>query len=274
MNKNYITEKFNYLVPLKVDLIRVGMDMDGGYVLGKNELNKIKYIISLGMGSERTNWSFEKEYLKINQNIKITFYDHTVSPKNYLLNILRIFRRVIKLRYKIKDLTEMVKHFFSYIILLNSSQILHEKQKILQKPKKRNETNVEEIFKNTSFNNILLKVDIEGFEYEIIEQIVDSSHKILSLITEFHEVDKYEDIFEDKIKLLKSKFEIIHIHGNNNTGTQKINLPKTLEITFVNKKNYKDHNKEFRYDFPVKEIDFPNNLNFEDIQFSFKKKLS
>ena len=271
MNKNYITEKFNYLVPLKVDLIRVGMNMDGGYVLGKNELNKIEYIISLGMGSERNNWSFEKEYLKINQNIKITFYDHTVSAKNYLLNILRIFRRLIKLRYKIKDLTEMVKHFFSYIILLNSSQILHEKQKILQKPKKRNETNVEEIFKNTSFNNILLKVDIEGSEYEIIDQIVDSSHKILSLIIEFHEVDKYEDIFEDKIKLLKSKFEIIHIHGNNNTGIQKINLPKTLEITFVNKENYKDHNKEFRYDFPVKEIDFPNNLNFEDIQFSFKK---
>ena len=271
MNKNYIIEKFNYLVPLKVDLIRVGMNMDGGYVLGKNELNKIEYIISLGMGSERTNWSFEKEYLKINQNIKITFYDHTVSPKNYLLNILRIFRRLIKLRYKIKDLTEMVMHFFSYIILLNSNQISHEKQKILQKPKKRNETNVEEIFKNTSFNNILLKVDIEGSEYEIIDQIVDSSHKILSLIIEFHEVDKYEDIFEDKIKLLKSKFEIIHIHGNNNTGTQRINLPKTLEITFVNKENYKDHNKEFRYDFPVKEIDFPNNLNFEDIQFSFKK---
>ena len=117
----------------------------------------------------------------------------------------------------------------------------------------------------------MLKVDIEGSEYEIIDQIVDSSNKILSLIIEFHEVDKYEDIFEDKIKLLKSNFEIIHIHGNNNTGTQRINLPKTLEITFVNKENYKDYNKEFRYDFPVKDVDFPNNLNFEDIRFSFKK---
>ena len=56
MNKNYITEKFNYLVPLKVDLIRVGMNMDGGYVLGKNELNKIKYLISLEIGSERNNF--------------------------------------------------------------------------------------------------------------------------------------------------------------------------------------------------------------------------
>ena len=137
MNKNYIIEKFNYLVPIKVDLIRVGMNMDGGYVLGKNELNKIEYIISLGMGSERTNWSFEKEYLKINQNIKITFYDHTVSPKSYLLSIFRIFRRLIKLRYKIKDLTEMVKHFFSYVILLNSSQISHEKKNFAKTKKKK-----------------------------------------------------------------------------------------------------------------------------------------
>ena len=126
----------------------------------------------------------------------------------------------------------------------------------------------------TKMNPSILKIDAEGSEYEIIDQIINSSHKILSLIIEFHEIDKYEEVFEDKIKLLQSKFEIIHIHGNNNTGTQKNNLPKTLEITFVNKENYKDHNKEFRYDFPVKEIDFPNNLNFEDIQFSFKKKLS
>jgi hypothetical protein len=271
MTKNYLTEKFNYLMPLKVDLIRIGINMDGGYVLGKKELNKVETLISLGMGSERTNWSFEKEYLKINQNIKVTFYDHTVSTKSYLLSILRILRRLIKLRYKIKDLTEMLKHFFSYAILLNSGRISHKKKKILQQPKNKNETNIEEIFNNITFNNVLLKIDIEGSEYEIIDQIIDTSHKVLSLIIEFHEIDKFEEIFERKIKLLQSKFEIIHIHGNNNTGTLKINLPKTLEITLVNKENYKNHDKEFRYDFPVKGVDFPNNLDFQDMHFSFKK---
>ena len=271
MNKNYLTQKLNYLAPLKVDLVRVGKNMDGGYVLGKNELNKIEYLISLGMGGERNNWSFEEEFLKINKNIKITFYDHTVSSKNYLINIFRIFRRLIKLRYKIKDLTEMFNHFFSYIILLNSGRIFHKKKKILRNPQKKNEKNIYEIFKNITFNNVLLKVDIEGFEYEIIDQIINSSDKILSLIIEFHEIDKHEDIFENKIKLLQSEFEIIHIHGNNNTGIQRVNLPKTLEITFINKKNCRDHNKEFRYDFPVKDIDFPNNPNFDDIYFSFKE---
>ena len=39
---------------------------------------------------------------------------------------------------------------------------------------KKYETNVEEIFKDISFDNILLKVDIEGSEYEIIDQIINS----------------------------------------------------------------------------------------------------
>ena len=62
-------------------------------------------------------------------------------------------------------------------------------------------------------------------------------HSKLEKLSDVKFICTSKDIFEDKIKLLKSKFEIIHIHGNNNTGTQRINLPKTLEITFVNKEN-------------------------------------
>ena len=55
INKNYLALKFNYLVTLKVGLIRGGKNMNGRYVLEKNELNKTEYLISLGMGSERNN---------------------------------------------------------------------------------------------------------------------------------------------------------------------------------------------------------------------------
>ncbi len=56
MNKNYLSQKFNYLVPLKVGLIQGGKNMNNRYVLKKNELNKIEHLISLGMGSERNNF--------------------------------------------------------------------------------------------------------------------------------------------------------------------------------------------------------------------------
>ena len=56
MNKNYLYQKFNYPVPLKVGLIQDGKNMNNRYVLEKNRLNKIEYLISLGMSSERNNF--------------------------------------------------------------------------------------------------------------------------------------------------------------------------------------------------------------------------
>ena len=268
-NKNYLSSAYDYLIPLKTDLIRIGKDKDGGYVMGNNELKKIELIISLGMGSEYENWSFEEEYLKKKQ-LKVIFYDHTVSVKNYLLSIFRVFRRLIKLRYKFKDLIEIFKNYFSYLTLLKNKRIYHYRKKICEYPKNNQETNIEEIFSKVKTKQVLLKVDIEGSEYEIIDQITSFSDKIVSLIIEFHEIDKFENIFQKKIAQLKSKFEIIHIHGNNNTGILESKLPKTLELTFVNKETFRGIKNEHVYDFPIDGLDFPNNPNFKDIYFSFK----
>jgi hypothetical protein len=271
VKKNFLPNTLNYLQPLKTDLLRIGKNKYVGYIFPKNELEKIDLIISLGMGFEYENWSFEQEYLKKNKNIKVKFYDHTVSIKNYISSIFRISRRVIKLRYKFKDLTEILKHFYQYLILISNNKIFHILYKICKKSNQKNEIDVEEIFSKIESNQVLLKVDIEGSEYEIIDQIISFSDKISSLIIEFHQIDEFENNFKDKIEKLKSKFEIIHIHGNNNTGILPSNLPQTIELTFLNKKNYKGLKNEFVYDFPIDEIDFPNNPNFKDIYFSFIK---
>ena len=271
MKKNFLPNTLNYLRPLKTDLLRIGKNKDGGYVFPKNEFEKIDLIISLGMGFEYENWGFEQEYLKKNKNIKVIFYDHTVSIKNYIISIFRISRRLIKLRYKFKDLAKILKHFYYYLILTSNSKITHIKKKICKQSNHKNEIDIKEIFNKISSNHILLKVDIEGSEYEIIEQIINFSDKIVSLIIEFHQIDEFEDNFQKKIEILQSKFKIIHIHGNNNTGILTSNLPKTLELTFINKKNYKGVKNDFVYDFPRDKIDFPNNPNFKDIYFSFIK---
>jgi|TARA_B110000967_G_C18778608_1_gene507017 hypothetical protein len=269
--KNFLPDTFNYLRPIKMEVMRIGKDKDGGYIFPKNEFKNIDLIISLGMGSESENWSFEQEYLKKNKNTNVIFYDHTVSIKNYMISIFRIFRRLIKMRYRFKDLINILRHFFYYLILMCNSKIFHIKKKICKQPNHINEINIEEIFNKTLSNKVLLKVDIEGSEYEIIDQIINFSDKIVSLIIEFHHIDKFESSFQEKIMKLKTKFEIIHIHGNNNTGILDSNIPKTLELTFVNKANYKGNKNDFIYDFPIEGIDFPNNPNFKDIYFSFRR---
>ena len=58
------------------NLIRIGPNKDGGYVIDKRVINKTKKIITCGLNDD---WEFERAFLKINQKCKLTAYDHTVD---------------------------------------------------------------------------------------------------------------------------------------------------------------------------------------------------
>ena len=47
------------------NLIRIGRESDGGYVIDKRVIYKTKTIITCGLEAE---WSFEKEFQKFNNN--------------------------------------------------------------------------------------------------------------------------------------------------------------------------------------------------------------
>ena len=269
--KKYIDKKFNYLIPLKTNCIRIGSKSDGGYVIRERDIDLIEKIISFGMGNNHEDWSFEQEFLK-KKKVEIIFYDHTVSIKNYISNIFMNLRRFLKLRYTFKDLTKSVINLIKYVKFIRINEIKHFQKKITFIPKFYSEKNPKVILDNLVSNKILLKIDIEGSEYEIIDEILKCEDKIVCILIEFHNINAVEELFEKKIKNLKTKFEIIHLHGNNHDGTLDSNLPITLEITFVNKKYLKGIDGEkYNYDFPIENLDFPNNKLKPDIAFSFKK---
>ena len=165
-----------------------------------------------------------------------------------------------------------VINLIKYVKFIRINEIKHFQKKITFIPKFYSEINPKVILDNLVSNKILLKIDIEGSEYEIIDEILKCEDKIVCILIEFHNINAVEELFEKKIKNLKTKFEIIHLHGNNHDGTLDSNLPITLEITFVNKKYLKGIDGEkYNYDFPIENLDFPNNKLKPDIAFSFKK---
>tara|TARA_Y100001958_G_scaffold157409_2_gene152428 strand:- start:145 stop:960 length:816 start_codon:yes stop_codon:yes gene_type:complete len=269
--KNYLDPKFDYLLPLKTTCIRIGSKFDGGYIIRKEDINQIEKIVSFGMGQNHEDWSFEREFLK-KKKVEVVFYDHSVSFHSYISNIFLNLRRFLKFRYKIKDLYKSIKNLIKYINFINLNEIIHHKKKICLRPKSYSEENPKNIIDNLNNNKILLKIDIEGSEYEIIDEILKCHDKIVCILLEFHNLNTFENTFEKKIKNLKTEFEIIHLHGNNYDGTLHTNLPITLEVTLVNKKYLKNLNiNTYNYDFPVKGLDFPNNDQKPDLAFSFKK---
>jgi len=99
------------------NLIRLGQDNDGGYLIEKDSLSKANSLISFGLSYD---WSFEKNFFSI-KNCPIHCYDPTIKYSS----IKKFSRRSIIDLFKIKIyLTKIYLHTISiiyfYIMIIKS----------------------------------------------------------------------------------------------------------------------------------------------------------
>ena len=267
-----INPKLNFLIPIKVSkLIRLGRNFDGGYLVCSNVLNKCNNLITLGVGDDT---SFERDFIKRSFKNKIFLYDYSVNYFLFIKIIFKYFRRFLTFRSNTRALIYSFNNFINFIKLLSNKNVKFFKKKIVSKPIKKNEISLKEVFSSSNKNN-LLKVDIEGYEYEIIKDILQNSKKIQMLIIEFHSINADLQRFITKIKSLQKKFTIIHLHANNYQQPKKTDLfYDVIEISFVNKFNLKtkSSNKfKYRYKFPIPNKDFECFKDRGPIKFQFRK---
>tara|TARA_B100001093_G_scaffold170426_2_gene163264 strand:+ start:7854 stop:8615 length:762 start_codon:yes stop_codon:yes gene_type:complete len=127
--------------------------------------------------------------------------------------------------------------------------------------------------------NMVLKMDIEGSEYEVINSDIEliSKHfnqmniEVHSLIEEDSDNSGLDELScaikkDNKIKKvffekLLEYYNIVHIHANNYTPRYG-DFPETMELTLL-RKNY-SFNGIDKTKFPIKGLDFPNNPNEQD----------
>jgi hypothetical protein len=57
----------------ETDLIRIGGNNDGGYLIGKKSLINTKVLLSIGIAN---NWSFEKDFILKNKKADLVCYDN------------------------------------------------------------------------------------------------------------------------------------------------------------------------------------------------------
>ena len=109
-------------------------------------------------------------------------------------------------------------------------------------------------------SKIFLKIDIEGSEYRILDDLINFSKNISGLTIEFHDVDLNINRILDFIK--KFDLTLVHIHPNNYSNLGIDNIPTSLELSFS-----KD---------PViikKTLHFPHKLDQKNDKFSKDIKL-
>ncbi len=265
-----LNSKYNFLLPYKVKkLIRFGRKFDGGYLVCEDAIKEIDNLITLGVGDDI---SFERDLEKKLSLKKVHMYDYTVNHFLFIKIILKYFRRLTTFRTKLGNFTYSIKNYINFIKFNNKKNVFLFKRRVVDKIKDKIDINLNDIFDKIKTKKNLLKLDIEGGEYSIIDKINQNSSNIKILIIEFHSIKSKKNLFIQSIKKLLKNFDIVHIHANNYFNlTKNDTFFEVLEVTFVNKKINK-YKKNFRYDFPIKNLDFECFPDRKKIKFSFKIK--
>ncbi|MEK9780982.1 MAG: FkbM family methyltransferase [Gammaproteobacteria bacterium] len=234
------------------DLIRLGRDYDGGYVVSESDVRKADLLISLGIADD---WSFEEDFHKLTR-VPIIAYDGSVGKSFFAKQILKNIFRLDKPKLFFSSINNYLsynsffkvdkKHFENYVGLDFGKQFVSM-------------SSILETHKN---KKIFLKIDIEGSEYRILDSLINYSDNICGLAIEFHDCD----INLKKIENFISAFphEIIHIHANNYSPVNfDIGIPLSLEITFSSTK------PEISNFLLPHDLDMPNNNKSEEIKLFF-----
>ena len=130
-------------------------------------------------------------------------------------------------------------------------------------------TEVFQKFVESDDTKIFLKIDIEGSEYEIIEQIMIYYKQIRIIVIEFHDIIRKVEQFEELFTLLKSQYALIHSHINNNGLFSNEKIPEICEFTFISGMDLQSSQKVDR--IPLLGKDYPNNKYLPDFQIDFNE---
>src|SRR5262249_39086235 len=103
--------------------------------------------------------------------------------------------------------------------------------------------------------HVLVKMDVEGAEYELVPALVDLHERIVILVVEFHDTSVKRAEFLRLIHLLGERFVIAHLHGNNFGPLGVDGLPESLEITLISRALLPDA-PSHRVRLPLDALDF------------------
>ena len=269
------------LAPLMSDLVRVGRNADGGYLVPEDVLNDVTGCLSLGLGAE---WSFEKRLLEIAEGRvlpeRIVFFDASISTFGLLKLIAYVARRTIyeirirrpmsERKFKLEDLKQFLIALVTYLptFKFGKNRLRHIRRFVTHDSKGKNEISFEQALSHCEdLRQTIVKIDIEGGEWDLLREASDVARLAEApvLILEFHDTRRPE--FLKVVSMIKEFFWIAHIHGNTAVRANEFGMPLILEMTFINKRYLPGNG--IREILPIDGLDFPGRRGEAPHEFKF-----
>lgn len=234
-------------------LSRIGSKHDGGYLIENSSIEKAKFLISFGIS---TNWDFEKEFINY-KDIRFLAFDGSIDEIFWKKNEKIAYEKLLRLSFI---------RYFKFKLIKKSFHQFFNKNNLIPKYISKtleNSMNLLDVLNICKYkNNLFFKIDIEGSEYEILDDLIQYQEKIIGLAIEFHECNKN---FNKIISFIeKFNLKLVHVHANNYDNNTEYKIPNTLEISFS------------RDPIPIKKfsglphkLDSPNRARNKEIKLSF-----
>lgn len=202
------------------DLVRVGSKNDGGYLVSAADIQNSDILIGLGINDD---WNFEKDFAT-QRGCPVIAYDASVSLKHFRRKAIRALSHLSKLNRALHD-------YRRYVDFKNFFRGDHEHiQKFVGLDIGGGFVGFSDIVARVNGRTAFLKIDIEGYEYRILDDLIDFEPHISGCVIEFHDCD----LHLDKIIGFVARFglNLVHVHPNNHGLVNEHGIPLALELTF------------------------------------------
>jgi FkbM family methyltransferase len=244
-------------------LARIGSPHDGGYIVPLEAVKAARALLSFGLSHD---WTFERDFKKHNPDAIVHCYDHTVSLWTaFQYSIGQLLRSILLFR------PDALRRAFTWIDYKSffRSEGTHFRQRIWR-DNENNSATIDDAFTRLPAEcPVFVKMDIEGSEYHVLDDLLRHSNHIVAIAIEFHDLDTVSGLFNSLIKKIKDDFYIVHIHGNNFAGMTSFNFPIAPEITFLNKSFFNSAPQPSSLKYPIPGLDRPNYPRLPDFTFDF-----
>lgn len=213
------------------DLERFGSANDGGYLVNPRDLAKSQSLLSLGVGE---NCEFEKHCYG-SYPMPVKAYDGTCDPN-------------------FPD----IRDFFQDDRVLNLQRVSHTGSEF--------DMAFMDIWQTTT-QNVFVKCDIEGSEYEMFDDLIVVSDQITGLVMEVHDINSHDNIDRLMDFVTRINLKLVHLHVNNYFyyQTESGDVPDVLELTFSSGNNMR-LNRSLTLPHL---LDQPNNPDNQEFCFSW-----